>query len=447
MGVFITIAIRNLLQSKRRTAFLGLALSLVTMLLILLLGLSQGISDNLIGSATTLSAGHINVGGFYKITNSDVSPILTGSGQLMKDVAASTPGVERIIDRHRGWAKLVTETSSMYAGLNGVDIKQEDRLVEVVHLAQEKEYREGGSAEVKGDVGRLSEPNTAMIFVAHAKRLGVGVGDVITLRTETLDGYNNTVDVTVVAVAQDFGLLSNWTIFVPKQTLVQLYQLKPDTTGAIMIYLDNIEDAEPTMATLRANLLERGYRVMDHQGSPFFAKFETVQGEDWTGQKLDLTTWEDEVSFLTWILTAFDMITVFLVGVLVVIIAIGIMNTMWMAVRERTAEIGTLRAIGMSRGRVLFMFVAEAFVLGLVATSAGAVLGLVIALVLNALAIDIPVDAVRAILLSDTLVLSVTARHMVESVAALTFFTVAAALWPSIRASRLQPVTAMQHVE
>ena len=35
---------------------------------------------------------------------------------------------------------------------------------------------------------------------------------------------------------------------------------------------------------------------------------------------------------------------------LLVIIAVGIMNTLWIAIRERTREIGTLRAIGMQRG-------------------------------------------------------------------------------------------------
>ena len=37
------------------------------------------------------------------------------------------------------------------------------------------------------------------------------------------------------------------------------------------------------------------------------------------------------------------------------------MNTLWIAIRERTREIGTLRAIGMQRARVLAMFLIEAF--------------------------------------------------------------------------------------
>ena len=78
-------------------------------------------------------------------------------------------------------------------------------------------------------------------------------------------------------------------------------------------------------------------------------KFETVNREDWTGQKLDVTTWEDEISFMTWTLTALQGLSFVLIVILIAIIVIGIMNTMWIAIRERTREIGTLRAIGMQR--------------------------------------------------------------------------------------------------
>ena len=53
------------------------------------------------------------------------------------------------------------------------------------------------------------------------------------------------------------------------------------------------------------------------------------------------------------------------------IILVGVMNSMWMAIRERTQEIGTLRAIGMGRGGVLSMFVIEASLLSFGATIAG----------------------------------------------------------------------------
>ena len=90
---------------------------------------------------------------------------------------------------------------------------------------------------------------------------------------------------------------------------------------------------------------------MDPDPRAFWLKFETVNREDWTGQKLDVTTWEDEISFIQWTVTAHRPGSpCTLIGVLLVIIVVGIMNTLWIAIRERTREIGTLRAIGMQRG-------------------------------------------------------------------------------------------------
>ena len=43
---------------------------------------------------------------------------------------------------------------------------------------------------------------------------------------------------------------------------------------------------------------------------------------------------------------------------------IGILNTLAIAIRERTREIGTLRAIGMQRRKVLWLFVLETALLG-----------------------------------------------------------------------------------
>jgi ABC-type antimicrobial peptide transport system permease subunit len=88
---------------------------------------------------------------------------------------------------------------------------------------------------------------------------------------------------------------------------------------------------------------------MDPDPRAFWFKFETVNREGWTGQKLDVTTWEDEISFIQWTVTAITWLSYTLIGILLVIIVVGLMNTMWISIRERTREIGTLRAIGMQR--------------------------------------------------------------------------------------------------
>lgn len=103
--------------------------------------------------------------------------------------------------------------------------------------------------------------------------------------------------------------------------------------------------------------------------------------------------------------------------------------------------------MGMTKSRVFLLFISEAFLLGLFASLLGATLATIIALSINAAEITIPVDAVRAILLSDKLVLAIGPQQFFIAIGMLTSFTVVSAMWPSIRAARMQPVEAIQQTE
>jgi len=183
---------------------------------------------------------------------------------------------------------------------------------------------------------------------------------------------------------------------------------------------------------------------MPNDPRAFWMKFQSVSREDWTGQKLDVTNWEDEISFMTWTLKALQGISFVLIAILVAIIVIGIMNTMWIAIRERTREIGTLRAIGMQRREVLWMFLLESIMLGLFATVTGVIAGAAIAAGLNALHLHVP-TGLQFFLMSPFLHISVHGSLLLSSVVTITIVTALAALYPSLRAARLRPVVAMSH--
>lgn len=286
-----------------------------------------------------------------------------------------------------------------------------------------------------------------MLFASQAERLEVAVGDEVTVRAENPGGRSNTIDLLVVAVMRDLGLFSNFSVFVPTADLLQLYQLTNSTTGSFLLYLDDIERASDVMGSLREVLEEQGYTVMDHRPAPFFFKFEQVASENWTGQRLDLTIWKDEVSFLTWILTALDTVSFSLVAILFAIIAIGIANTVMISVRERTREVGTARAIGMSRADVLIMFMLEALLLALLAATVGAITGGLLSVALDAADLQVPIEAMRVILLSDVLRLQVDVRHTYLSVIVLTSIAGLSAFWPALRAARMRPVQALESIE
>jgi putative ABC transport system permease protein len=433
LGVDLTIAFRSLVQHRRRSFFLGLAIAAVTSLLVLLNGLSTGVNETMMDTATTLSTGHLNVGGFYKVTAGQASPVVTDYKKVLSVAQKTVPEMAFAVHRGRGWAKVIADTGSMQLGVTGIDVRSEPKFASVLNL-------------VSGKLDDLAQPGTILIFDNQAEKLGVKVGDALTISAPTTRGTTNTIDVRVVAIAHSLGLLSTWNCFVPIESLRALYQLNQDSTGVVQIMLERKDlDNIPAIAgRLRQSLEQAGYRVMAADPRAFWMKFQSVSREDWTGQKLDVTTWEDEISFMRWTLTALQGLSTVLIVILIAIIIIGIMNTMWIAIRERTREIGTLRAIGMHRREVLWMFLLESLMLGLLASAVGVVASAAIAAGLNAAHIPVP-SGLQFFLMSPVLHLSVHGSLLISSVVTITLVTGLAALYPSIRAARLRPVVAMSH--
>ena len=110
--------------------------------------------------------------------------------------------------------------------------------------------------------------------------------------------------------------------------------------------------------------------------------------------------------------------------------AFGIAAIQAVAVRERTPEVGLLRAIGASRRAVAAVFLAEATALGALGGAAGLVVGLGLAYVARAAFPALPVEASWS-----------------RAVAAIAFSALAGAFAgaaPAIRAARLDPVDALR---
>ena len=431
--VDLQIAARNLTRHTRRNLFLGGALAAVTGLLVLLGALTSGMEAAMMESATTLMTGHVNVGGFFKITTSSTAPLVSGYPKVLEHVRREVPELDYVTVRGRGWAKAVSEAKSMDLVLAGVDVATEPTFSRVLRI-------ESGRLE------DLAQPNTVLLFEGQASRLRVKVNDVLTLSAPTDRGVNNTADVRVAAIARNVGLLSAFSAFIQADTLRQLYGLNASTTGAIHLYLRDPSRAAAVASRLRLALAGAGYRVMDPEAQPYWMKLmQTVPGQDWTGQKLDVSTADEEMGQFRQFITALRVVTGLLVVILMVVVVVGILNTLAIAIRERTREIGTLRAIGMQRRKVLWLFLVETALLGVLGCAAGALVAVAIAGGLNAAGIALP-ESAQVFLAQERLHFLLSSRAIASDVLLLAAITVAASIFPARRAARLAPVTAMHHV-
>ena len=432
MKQLFLIAFRNLLSHGRRSLMLGGAIAGVTTLLVFLGCLSSGVKATMLESAKTVATGDLNIGGFYKVTAGQSAPLVTDYKKIKAIVEKTLPDLDFVAPRGRGWARLVSDQNSMQVGIAGVDMTHEPNLPKVIKMKE-------------GKLEDLGKPGNVLIFASQAKKLKVKTGDSMVFSVLTDRGVNNTVDVRVCGVAEDMGLMTSWNVFVPEETEDRLYQINNSATGALLIYIKNMRRIPEDMDLLRKALTAEGYTVMDRASKAFWMKMQEVNKEEWTGQKLDITTWDDEISYVTWTLKAIDGLSFLLTSVLLVIIAVGIMNTLWIAIRERTREIGTLRAIGMQKSGVMILFVMEAFCLGLMGTAAGAVLGCLVSLGLDAMQIPVP-EGAQFFTMSTRLHFALEPVRIMGGALVITLCCTFVSLIPSFKAARMKPVTAISHV-
>ena len=129
-----------------------------------------------------------------------------------------------------------------------------------------------------------------------------------------------------------------------------------------------------------------------------------------------------------------DILTVFLgviAGISLLVGGIGIMNIMLVSVTERTREIGLRKAVGATRGDILWQFLVEAMMLSLIGGAVGLVLGAVGAFMIARVS-----NVLTPTLAWESAVLAIS-----FSAAVGLFF----GIYPSTRAAGLNPIEALRY--
>ena len=137
--------------------------------------------------------------------------------------------------------------------------------------------------------------------------------------------------------------------------------------------------------------------------------------------------------------TILDVVNVIVIGIAAISLligGIGIANTMYTSVLERTKEIGTMKAIGAKNSDIMKIFMLESGIFGLVGGTLGAMFGLFLSWIVS--------YGANSTFNQNILAFSVSWPLLIGAVLFSSFIGIIAGLIPSYSASKMKPVDALR---
>ncbi|MBE1875664.1 ABC transporter permease [Myceligenerans pegani] len=150
-------------------------------------------------------------------------------------------------------------------------------------------------------------------------------------------------------------------------------------------------------------------------------------------------TLEEQLGTITAVIDAIVLVLNGFAVIALIAAGIGIVNTLFMAVQERTREVGLMKAMGLSNGRVFSLFSIEAVVIGLVGSALGALVAIGVGQLVGGVSGELLPDLPGLTLLAFE---PVTVAAVVLGVMAIAFL---AGNLPALRASRQDPISSLRY--
>jgi putative ABC transport system permease protein len=347
MAKWLKLASRNVLRNKRRSLATLLAIGVGFAAITLFYGYMSNVYSGLRTSAIQGEGlGHLTI---YK------------SGWLEKGKTDperymfSPEEIQRILGLMKSEPDVVLATPQLQiSGLASNGDVPTIFLAQGV-IPQDVKIINGGWRDfrpVNGEALNDDKPYGVEIAQDMAKYLNLQAGKDGVLMTTTLSGQMNAMDMQVAGV---FDSGSDATNDKYMRVTFEMAQSLYDTKSAdkIIVLLNDWRKTEAMRSILRMKLAHAGIDC-------------------------ELRTWNELSLFYSKVRQMFDMIFLFIFCIVLVIVVMSVINTMGMAVLERTREIGTLRALGLKQRGVSFLFALEGGLLGLLGSLLGVALHLTV---------------------------------------------------------------------
>jgi putative ABC transport system permease protein len=423
MWTLLKLAFRNIFRFKRRTFITLSAISVGLALLIITICLMNGIDKQSISNIINCQTSHLKIfkQGYYEKSDELPMDITIKDPEEIRSLLKDMPGLKG------------TETRILFAAglIKGVD------ELPCLGVAIDPKV-DPGLFIIKDSMveGAWLEPHDAKILVGNdlAEDIGLAVGDTVTLRMITSSAKEsliwNAVDLEIKGIFDSGNpTVDSQQIIIPLETARETLSM-PDAGTEIVVRLE--ADDDNTIASAQSRIKE----ILKSQRD----NFEVVTWKDLAGTFLVISKMKTQRSAM-------------IIFIMLLIASMGIINTMLMAVMERTREIGMLTAMGMKKSEVMTLFIFEGGFIGAIGSLLGCILGALASWYLE-------VHGWSVVAFGETYKKLAEAAYPVQDIfyADLTMdvlvmififgiaIAVIATVYPARKAAKLNPVEALRHI-
>ena len=402
--MILKIALRNIFRQKRRTILTALAMIAGFTLSSLFIGLSDGAYGNIITMFTRNRIGHI---------------------QVHRDGYLDKPSLYETIDDYPSVGETIQSTTGVEAwtprvyaaGLGSVGEKSTAVQVIGVDVAREMQATRFDQKMIEGSVLAETASHEAVIGKGLAKILSGTVGSEIVIFSQGADGSLANDVYKIVGIAESGGdATDRVACYLHIEDAQELFVLE-GRIHEIVVIISNINQVSKVTDAIKARLNNSTLEV---------APWQVVAKSFYRAMKVD----QQGDAIARW--------------VIMLIVAIGVLNTVLMSVLERTREYGVLKAVGTKPTQIFWLVICEVVIIAIGSIAVGALLGVLANYLLSIYGITYPEEITYGGMKIKTLYAEVNARCLIIPAITVMLSATIVSLFPAIKAARIMPAKAMR---
>ncbi len=407
--LILKIAFRNIFRQRRRSAFTILTMVGGFVLFSLALSISEGTYATVIEKFTKSYTGHLQIHkkGYFE------KPSLYKSiteYEILNEQLKKIPGVSSWTPRAYSASLASKDKKTAISKIIGISPDQESKTTSIKNKLKEGRYLNES----------LIVNNEVIVGAGLAETLKLNLGEEFVLVGQGADGSisNDIFKVVGILKGDVFSMDRNYCYMDLK--MAQKFLSLDNGFHEVTIVLNDYKKSEEMALLLSQNLKNANITNMEVLAWPVLEKqFYNTMVFEKRGMRICLI-------------------------VIVIIVAIGVLNTVLMTILERTTEYGVLRALGTRPIMIFWMIILESAGLAIISIILGFIISFTINYWVSIHGIDYPAPIdIGGFSITTMYGLIYPGAFIVPTV--VTFFTALfVSIFPAVRAMRIIPVEAMR---